>query len=563
MPKKGTTNTPGEVLSSAAGGSAGGSFAEDGDQAEALERARLARDWMCVSDTSREVSATITLDGNRVDVSCIEVLLYGRRVPNTTKIVIAVPKAALLLSRSADAEDAEVRHVELAQFLPDGICPEDHIPVELTPDSIEYIMYGSPEDEAKTGPPFTFQTVKFERFASDGSPSKVLVDEFTTFQNTLLSEFLLYDSAGEGEKFKIVFTMDSDMAKRLATADAKFTQDGLKAHVESRTGAATVVMDRLTSTQLDPHLWNAAKDYFNSVYATFTPIEELLGRSASSQLDCTRTVTTSTSSVSAGKPTTSTKAAMMEKRRIGVLARYNTSSTGAFRRATAEHTPNRQLNNARHQDGYVPDHVNGHLEMIFARITEAYSQEKMRVDPKQIQRLLVWEHLQGQARSLVLMLKDYYVGKANFLTEFEASEMAAITAAPTISRSLCTSPLVRLVVNRDVLDCHALPRVLELEQGVISFHELITRFGNTQARPTLFPAVIAVYQVGATGPIVDLDGSTIEHPLSFARRLGDAKDQVSPLVDAIGSMQLLEQRILRRLFRDGLMSKSEEIGTLS
>ena len=86
MPKKGTTNTPGEVLSSAAGGSAGGSFAEDGDQAEALERARLARDWMCVSDTSREVSATITLDGNRVDVSCIEVLLYGRRVPNTTKI---------------------------------------------------------------------------------------------------------------------------------------------------------------------------------------------------------------------------------------------------------------------------------------------------------------------------------------------------------------------------------------------------------------------------------------------------------------------------------------------
>ena len=75
MPKRGTTNTPGEVLSSAAGGSAGGSFAEDGDQAEALERARLARDWMYVSDTSREVSATITLDGNRVDVSCIEVLL--------------------------------------------------------------------------------------------------------------------------------------------------------------------------------------------------------------------------------------------------------------------------------------------------------------------------------------------------------------------------------------------------------------------------------------------------------------------------------------------------------
>ena len=75
MPKKGTTNTPGEVLSSAAGGSAGGSFAEDGDQAEALERARLARDWMCVSDTSREVSATITLDGNRVDVSCIEACL--------------------------------------------------------------------------------------------------------------------------------------------------------------------------------------------------------------------------------------------------------------------------------------------------------------------------------------------------------------------------------------------------------------------------------------------------------------------------------------------------------
>ena len=37
MPKKGTTNTPGEVLSSAAGGSAGGSFAEDGAQAAALE----------------------------------------------------------------------------------------------------------------------------------------------------------------------------------------------------------------------------------------------------------------------------------------------------------------------------------------------------------------------------------------------------------------------------------------------------------------------------------------------------------------------------------------------
>ena len=86
MPKKGTTNTPGEVLSSAAGGSAGGSFAEDGDQAEALERARLARDWMCVSDTSREVSATSTLDGNRVDVSCIEVLLYGRRVPKLSEI---------------------------------------------------------------------------------------------------------------------------------------------------------------------------------------------------------------------------------------------------------------------------------------------------------------------------------------------------------------------------------------------------------------------------------------------------------------------------------------------
>ena len=166
MPKKGTTNTPGEVLASAAGGSAGGSFAEDGDQAEALERARLARDWMCVSETSREVSATITLDGNRVDVSCIEVLLYGRRVPNTTKIVIAVPKAALLLSRSADAEAAEVSAlIKLAQFLPDGTCPEDHTSVELTPDSIEYIMYGSPEDEAKTGPPFTFQTVKFERFA--------------------------------------------------------------------------------------------------------------------------------------------------------------------------------------------------------------------------------------------------------------------------------------------------------------------------------------------------------------------------------------------------------------
>ena len=83
------------------------------------------------------------------------------------------------------------------------------------------------------------------------------------------------------------------------------------------------------------------------------------------------------------------------------------------------------------------------------------------------------------------------------------------------------------------------------------------------ARPTLFPAVIAVYQVGATGPIVDLDGPNIEHPLSFARRLGAAKDQVSPLVDTIGSIQLLDQPILGRLFRDRLMSKSEEIGTLS
>ena len=364
MPKKGTTNTPGEVLSSAAGGSAGGSFAEDGDQAEALERARLARDWMCVSDTSREVSATITLDGNRVDVSCIEVLLYGRRVPNTTKIVIAVPKAALLLSRSADAEDAEVRHVELAQFLPDGTCPEDHASVELTPDSIEYIMYGPPEDEEKTGPPLIFQTAKFERFSLDGSPSKTLVDEFITCQNTLLSEFLLYDPAAEGDEFKIDFTMHSDMAKRLAAADAKFTSDGLKAHVEGKTGtAAAVNMNHLNSTQLDPHLWNAAMDYFNTVYGTLSPIEELLGRSASPQLNCTRTVTTSVSSVSAGRPTPRSKAALMAQRRSGVRAHY-TSSSGAFRRATAEHTPNRQLNNARHQDGYVPDYVNGHLEML-------------------------------------------------------------------------------------------------------------------------------------------------------------------------------------------------------
>ena len=170
-------NTAAEVLASVAGGRAGGSFAGGGEQAEAHARAQLTRDWMFGSEMSATVSATITFGGIRFVVSCIEALLYGRRVPNTTKIVIAVPKAALLLSRSADAEDAEVRHVELAQFLPDGICPEDHIPVELTPDSIEYIMYGSPEDEAKTGPPFTFQTVKFERFASDGSPSKVLVDE--------------------------------------------------------------------------------------------------------------------------------------------------------------------------------------------------------------------------------------------------------------------------------------------------------------------------------------------------------------------------------------------------
>ena len=84
----------------------------------------------------------------------------------------------------------------------------------------------------------------------------------------------------------------------------------------------------------------------------------------------------------------------MAQRRSGVRAHY-TSSSGAFRRATAEHTPNRQLNNARHQDGYVPDYVNGHLEMLFDNITEAYSQRKMRVDPKQIQHLLLWEHLQG------------------------------------------------------------------------------------------------------------------------------------------------------------------------
>ena len=52
------------------------------------------------------------------------------------------------------------------------------------------------------------------------------------------------------------------------------------------------------------------------------------------------------------------------------------------------------------------------------------------------------------------MLKDYtthYVGIATFLTEFDASEAATITEAPSISRSLCTSPLVRFVVNRDVL----------------------------------------------------------------------------------------------------------------
>ena len=107
----------------------------------------------------------------------------------------------------------------------------------------------------------------------------------------------------------------------------------------------------------------------------------------------------------------------------------------------------------------------------------------------------------------------------------------------------------------------ALSRVLELEQFVISFHEFFTRFGNSQARPTTFPAVIAVYQVGETGPIVD--GTTVEHPLSFARRLGVATEQVSPLVDTIGPIQLLDQPILGRLFRDGVMSKSEQIGTLS
>ena len=238
------------------------------------------------------------------------------------------------------------------------------------------------------------QTAKFERFSLDGSPSKTLVDEFITCQNTLLSEFLLYDPAAEGDEFKIDFTMHSDMAKRLAAADAKFTSDGLKAHVEGKTGTAAVNMNHLNSTQLDPHLWNAAMDYFNTVYGTFSPIEELLGRSASPQLNCTRTVTTWVSSVSAGRPTPRSKAALMAQRRSGVRAHY-TSSSGAFRRATAEHTPNRQLNNARHQDGYVPDYVNGHLEMLFDNITEAYSQRKMRVDPKQIQHLLLWEHLQG------------------------------------------------------------------------------------------------------------------------------------------------------------------------
>ena len=122
-------------------------------------------------------------------------------------------------------------------------------------------------------------------------------------------------------------------------------------------------MNHLNSTQLDPHLCNAAMDYFNTVYGTLSPIEELLGRSASPQLNCTRTVTTSVSSVSAGRPTPRSKAALMAQRRSGVRAHY-TSSSGAFRRATAEHTPNRQLNNARHQDGYVPDYVNGHLEML-------------------------------------------------------------------------------------------------------------------------------------------------------------------------------------------------------
>ena len=80
MPKKGTTNTPGEVLSSAAGGSAGGSFAEDGDQAEAHARAQLTRDWMFGSEMSATVSATITFGGIRFVVSCIEALLYGHRV---------------------------------------------------------------------------------------------------------------------------------------------------------------------------------------------------------------------------------------------------------------------------------------------------------------------------------------------------------------------------------------------------------------------------------------------------------------------------------------------------
>ena len=87
MPKKGTTNTPGEVLSSAAGGSAGGSFAEDGDQAEALERARLARDWMCVSDTSREVSATITLDGNRK----LAVAIHHHCLSYLSRILLPLP----------------------------------------------------------------------------------------------------------------------------------------------------------------------------------------------------------------------------------------------------------------------------------------------------------------------------------------------------------------------------------------------------------------------------------------------------------------------------------------
>ena len=201
---------------SAVGGSAEGSLAEDGEQAEALERARLAKEWMFNSETSRAVSAPITIDGYCFDVSCIEALLYARPAPNIHKIFIAVPNAALQLSRCADDEAAEGRPTfELAQFLPDGTCPEDFTSVELTPDSIEYIMYGPPEDEKKTGPPFIFQTAKFERFASDGSPSKVLVDEFITFQRTLLSEFLLYDSAAEGEDFNIDLVMNSDMAKRL------------------------------------------------------------------------------------------------------------------------------------------------------------------------------------------------------------------------------------------------------------------------------------------------------------------------------------------------------------